>query len=865
MYVQANPAKGRTKQEKDEAKQRYSVGEQVLPPVKWVRKNSVDEEDRRMIEEVRQLSLREVGVGSSEPHERHTRNGGTDGHRDSRAEEARRQRRRDHDRRRMGEASVPYHATSSSSQGLEDPQTRARQIEHQSSLRSLISSSDSNFSEIDEEVLRQIVDEMLQDGLDLDNLNPMQEDEISERIANALRQGRRPRSGETRISQSRESNHISQRSERDQAHLRRYERTPVTVDQTVQSSRPSVSQPHLLHANPINQESRQRKSSNHRRQTSPATISPSTRSSETRRQATGSAADLSNPLRSANDHRRQTSSSQGLASMRASTEAHRQAARSTTDLSNPQPSSPRERTQSSDTPDRRRRVPDLGRRGEDTPRTTRNQSPKLQTKAEKGLEANSNPRNTNVPPLSASTVAATQSASIRPPNRTIVIEDSRNQWPPYPSDNPSTMQKNPTPLSVMPSVESSRRAEVLIRCNRCDRPNLEQGLHLNCSICLDGHYNLCVRCYRQGLGCLHWFGFGHAALPKYEQLAPPGGYPPDHAPPHVLIGHHYIALSQASNGVMGEEFVQGGGKTRSLQSGIFCSRCAEFAEQLYWKCDICNEGEWGFCNRCVNQGKCCSHPLLPIAHTSTQPSSDFFSEFQYTQLSFAPITNLESMEPRKRAFPLGSYIPLTCSRKCDICQFPIPPLITHFHCPQCNDGDYDICTACYVNLNSEFEISPENGLKGWRRCLNHHRMIVVGFEDSPAGQRRVIVNDLVGGHALKDDISVSNPSDQLQVKDEEFRWQDGQMVQTHIIKRPGLSTPTQSLRKFPPDGGVGMRVLALWSYWPGPEADDELAFPKGAVVSEVENINGDWFWGIYAGAKGLFSANYVKVLEEIVA
>jgi hypothetical protein len=144
-------------------------------------------------------------------------------------------------------------------------------------------------------------------------------------------------------------------------------------------------------------------------------------------------------------------------------------------------------------------------------------------------------------------------------------------------------------------------------------------------------------------------------------------------------------------------------------------------------------------------------------------------------------------------------------------------------------------------------------------------MIVVGFEDSPAGLRRVIVNDLVGGHALKDDISDSNPSDQPWVTGEEFTWQDGQMLQTHSITRPGLSTPTQPLKKFPPDGGVGMRALALWSYWPEPEAEDELAYPKGAIVSEIENINGDWFWGIYAGSKGLFPANHVRVLEEIVA
>lgn len=81
---------------------------------------------------------------------------------------------------------------------------------------------------------------------------------------------------------------------------------------------------------------------------------------------------------------------------------------------------------------------------------------------------------------------------------------------------------------------------------------------------------------------------------------------------------------------------------------------------------------------------------------------------------------------------------------------------------------------------------------------------------------------------------------------------------------PGTPTPTAltitKTKKFPPDGGVGLRAVALWSYWPADGVHDELLFPKGAEIREAEDINGDWFWGCYAGGKGLFPGGYVTVL-----
>ena len=105
-------------------------------------------------------------------------------------------------------------------------------------------------------------------------------------------------------------------------------------------------------------------------------------------------------------------------------------------------------------------------------------------------------------------------------------------------------------------------------------------------------------------------------------------------------------------------------------------------------------------------------------------------------------------------------------------------------------------------------------------------MIVVGFEDSEAGQRRIVVEDLVGG--VLDDKGDGGGSG----------------------GREGESAR-------------GMRVLALWGWWPqeGKAGANELAFPKWAEIRECEDINGDWYAGVYCGGRGLFPAAYVRFCE----
>ena len=150
-------------------------------------------------------------------------------------------------------------------------------------------------------------------------------------------------------------------------------------------------------------------------------------------------------------------------------------------------------------------------------------------------------------------------------------------------------------------------------------------------------------------------------------------------------------------------------------------------------------------------------------------------------------------------------------------------------------------------------------------------MVVVGFEDRDGGQRRVVTRDLVGGLALKEDdaqtrgnAGANSNSSAQRTAGPEWSWRDtdGSIQRSSISPAHALNTnplhPQQA--RFPPDGGIGLRVFALWSYYPSEGVSDELMFPKNAEIREAEDINGDWFWGVYAGGKGLFPGNYGRVI-----
>ena len=148
-------------------------------------------------------------------------------------------------------------------------------------------------------------------------------------------------------------------------------------------------------------------------------------------------------------------------------------------------------------------------------------------------------------------------------------------------------------------------------------------------------------------------------------------------------------------------------------------------------------------------------------------------------------------------------------------------------------------------------------------------MVVVAYEDAPSGQRRLITRDLVGGHFLSDaDANDSGGPEEVGVGT--YRWLDGdeRRVKTlsgRLVPRtgdpPGYGGNRE--RKFPPDGGVGMRTVALYTWLPAEGVKDELAFPRGAEITEALEISEEWYQGRYAGSKGLFPRNYTKVLGVV--
>ncbi|KAA8617891.1 RING finger domain containing protein [Pyrenophora tritici-repentis] len=401
------------------------------------------------------------------------------------------------------------------------------------------------------------------------------------------------------------------------------------------------------------------------------------------------------------------------------------------------------------------------------------------------------------------------------------------------------------------SSASSLSAPVLytepqIACQRCGKSDIQYELHYNCSRCDDGEYNICVRCYRLAKGCKHWFGFGWTAWPRYEREAPEGGYPPNHEHPHILIGHRYrrpmTPLTESTTPphvLMSEDDPK-----QRVEAGAFCDMCKAFANACYWKCDYCNEGDWGYCNDCVNQGRHCTHPLVPVARktrttqsiTDTTPSAPSTPRQDNhlappdhdTTATTPPLTPKSASLMRGPGyFTIANTIfrPLTFTTVCNICRYPIPPSNTRYHCLKCNAGDYDICTGCYHKPVVASRIAKEDGMNGWRKCLRGHRMYIVGFEDRDGAQRRKVVRDLVGGYALKEEEEM-----------------------------------TMRLQRYPPDGGVGLRLLARWAYWPDEGVEDELAFPRGAEIREAADINGDWYWGVYCGVGRLFPANHVTAI-----
>lgn len=363
---------------------------------------------------------------------------------------------------------------------------------------------------------------------------------------------------------------------------------------------------------------------------------------------------------------------------------------------------------------------------------------------------------------------------------------------------------------VVQSPEGPIPHTISVSCDRCGRANIEKDLHYSCGICKPepATYDLCSRCYRKGEGCLHWFGFGHSAWPMYERKGRPGL-----GPPHNLQSRRYVAsdscpTDEAERRAFGLSPPSQDRGALVLQTGVFCDVCSSNANTSYWHCDICNSGEWGYCIGCVRAARHCTHPLLPLALAAG---------------------GLKPQDP-------------PCS--CNECQRAIAPLERRMHCPTCEDGDYDVHTRCYAALADAGRIPPGDGPNGRRKCPRGHRMQVVQFAEHAGGPRwRSVIEDVVGGWGV-DDEDEARPTRQ-------WSWREG-------------DDGHRSSQSMPPDRSSSssqQQALAIWP-WIGSDEDarDELVFPKGAVVSDVTDINGDFLWGTYCRARGLFPANYVRML-----
>ncbi|KAI4603519.1 hypothetical protein KJ359_003332 [Pestalotiopsis sp. 9143b] len=856
MFLAANPDKARSDEDKLEMHEKYQPGSDVLPrtntPEKSPEEQRLEELESQMLEQARAMSLRASGVDVPAsprlPHQhRHRREhqvrhldsdrSDRDSSRDSRHRDARHRTRRDGERRQraVSESTLQpsddnRHGRSESRRTSRDPSRtrRARPIEHQSSIRSLISSSSVDSLDMEreiEEFARQIQEEGLLNGLDLDNIDLTQNDDLSRRITEAYR---RRQSQRTRQDTPRRPNASSRSSRSETAPLGQ---RPLVVERSRASSRQRANSENTRSSNSASQlENRSR------RPPVTATHLDVRDGPERRRRRTSSGA------RSATEP--------AVQSWAAETQP---AARSQTDLTI--------RTRISDLEVRR---PSHGDRSSSLPVSVPTTTPRDQQVAV-GLGLSFGERAASSTQL-ASPVTIDTSMAVDPlrPRPASVVVSPQN---PLPSLG--------APMSPIGHhrTRSHFYQEPSITCSQCGKDHIEYELHYNCDRCRGGEWNICLGCYRSGKGCLHWFGFGYSAFKKWENARAKGR--PDLEPPHMLTSSRYIAPKVIPGGAEGRRTMTTDDPARRLQSGMFCAGCLAWANECYWRCEVCNEGDWGFCNGCVNEGRSCTHPLLPLTWVSPSNGS---SPPPSPRIPSPPAS--ASLYEGPNAMALGNFRPLTFRNACSVCRVSLEPTQDRCHCYTCpgpvmsasstvadaQPGEYEVCMACYRKLESDRLISAENGIMGWRRCLNGHRMVVTNFQASGGGERRHIVHDLVGGWDLHMQPLTPTLSARPIPGLQKWRWtgRNGSKLERLVTDVVGTTAPITGpwTEAFPPDGGSGLRATASWAWYPAAGAEDELMFPKGAEIREIEDVNGEWFFGCYMGAKGLFPAPYVRIIED---
>jgi len=789
MFLAANPDRRKSEQDKAEISKTYKPGENILPKLeqsagrKSRRREEEDraeeEAERRQLEEARERSIREirgtaaqVGASLATPASERTSSR-------SRSRESREHRRRDDERREerrerrrraeAAEAQLRERGSASSSAAavpvtslttenltaarLSPPATsprhpsavearqRERQIVPQTSLRSLMSSSESGVGTGDsleaEQILQQIIEEGLLEGFDLHNLSAAQEDALSERIAEAYRQRQRVRGAQSSHIPSREGatrqsgrnpDRTRVRERQQEAERRHHQRSHSAQGSSITESRPGMnseerrppaSRIRLLDDDPASTAQRRRASDNQRRGPSPTPRSHRLDPADTVHSATRSATDLSERSRPSDNSR--------VTRPRHQAEARR------TISEVEQASSASARWGSVASVDDIR--PSIG----DLPHSDN----RGHSTSKDGTSPVSTATTSNARPRTGAAIVDSPAGSPRVSSQPTAVLP------------PTASVAGLPPMTDLPFRNALHPSEPLITCALCFRPNIQYDLHKHCSLCSS---NICLRCYRTVpssiLGC---------TTDTIAESAPHISAPssPSRGLAHSLSSRKYLrpddtehlltstAPRPAANGPAISD------SSSRLQEGKFCDLCHSFANICYWSCDTCNKGDWGYCNSCINSHHCCTHALLPLAHKSYAPKTPTLQKGANPESGVITLTpsNLNAdvlptttkITTRSRPSTSSStlstttttdrdFVPLTFTTHCDICTYPIPPSHTRFHCPShpspsdpSNNttttitttptiGDYDICTPCYTSLIKLRKIRREDGPNGWRKC-----------------------------------------------------------------------------------------------------------------------------------------------------
>lgn len=909
VFLSDNPKRGRSEEDKAEMRQVYKPGDNILPKVERRRERRARREEeelaareRRMVEEARERSLRDVQAPQAPRHDRlappHSERRRSSSHEREDRRERRRHRDRDHPAQdvtvplahvqtdlqqslgadqRSSTLSPP--ATSPRHPDAVEARQRERRMAHQASLRSLVSASEAGTGSSDSydeaRIMQEILAEGLLDGIDVESLTEAEQDMWAERIAEAYRQ--------------------------------RHPRRSTTSSPPMESppSDPRDSQSLLVESDrlqPNDGTDRRRRSSSRRAETTPSPNRRSTsreglRPVRTMPVPTVGALPTNSSVtirhrRHDSDHGRVQDASQSR-SRRSSPNHSPPMSRSATDIAS-------EVQDGEAAPDARPHRLSINNRS-----TTEPNSPPRASEVWRQAGGDDRRLQSNAAASQAPRTAPTTPRSV---NSQVAAPDSNSERVVVPQPSSSGLQ-------ALAHFE-----EPSLDCARCFRTNIQYEIYKHCYKC---NLDLCMSCYRQAKGCNHWYGFGHAALINFEASKTTNE---STELPHFLTGRQYAKPETGT--VLQSKTLSGANESiptrttsdpaQRLREGYFCDRCGSFANSQFWMCDYCNEGEWGFCKECLDTHHCCNHPLQAIAFSPyTQPTNVQSTLTETSTVnptaSELPTNTLQPSPGHSRPASIrsfastyaamrGTYVDLNVTTSCDLCSQAIPPAHLRFHCPfhpspspsnPDSHGDYDICTLCYHNFVKAGKMRREDGPVGWRKCPKGHRMIIVSFEeDDDAIWRRIVKHDLVGGWKMTEKhiaawtsirspqatsaalaSTLSNPnqsSPSSGLTRGTWTWsEDGTTSRRTTRSRASTFNQNQQIsqsasainghHKFPPDGGFGMRAVAQWSYYPasGNDGQGELMFPRGAEIGEIEDVNSDWWAGVYAGDIGVLPSGHV--------